>query len=103
MTAPSASTAAHAPGANPTTYLWIWGWLAGLMLLGVLLAEKLTASKQVVVLAIMGLSSVKAVLVGAYYMHLKFDRRWLTYVALSPLLVIALAVLLVSSSRMVRL
>ena len=89
--------------ASPTTYLWIWGWLAGLMLLGVLLAEKLTASKQVVVLAIMGLSTVKAVLVGAYYMHLKFDRRWLTYVALFPLLIIALAVLLVSSSRVVRL
>jgi len=43
------------------------------------------------------------VLVGLYYMHLKFDRRWLTFLALFPVLLIVLAIGVVYSSRLVRL
>ena len=88
--------------ASASTYLWIWGWLAGLMLLGVALSA-LPLSKSTIVLAILALSTVKAALVALYYMHLKFDRRVLALVAMFPLVVIALATLLVLSSRLVTL
>ena len=86
--------------ATSATYLWIWAWLAGLMLLGVGLSE-LPLSKPVIVLAILGLSSIKATLVALYYMHLKFDRKMLVLVAVFPLVIIGLATLLVLSSRLV--
>ncbi len=88
--------------ASASTYLWIWGWLAGLMLLGVALSA-LPVSKSTIVLAILTLSTVKATLVALYYMHLKFDRRVLALVAVFPLIVIVLATLLVLSSRLVTL
>ena len=84
------------------TYLKIWGWLAGLMLLGVLLSE-LPLAKVTIVLIVLALSSVKALLVALYYMHLKMDRRVLTMVALAPLLLILLALGVVFSSRLIRL
>ena len=87
---------------SPAKYLWIWVWLAGLMLLSVLVSE-LALPKRTIVLGVLGLSTIKAVLVGLYYMHLRFDRRWLTFLALFPVLLIVLAVGLVYSSRLVRL
>jgi caa(3)-type oxidase subunit IV len=84
------------------TYMIIWGWLAGLMLLGVGLSE-LPIPKFSIVLIVLALSSVKAVLVGLYYMHLKMDRKVLTLVALFPLVLILLAIGLVFSSALVKL
>lgn len=88
--------------ASASTYLWIWCWLAGLMLLGVA-CSALPLSKSTIVLAILTLSTVKATLVALYYMHLKSDRRVLALVAVFPLVVVALATLLVLSSRLVTL
>jgi cytochrome c oxidase subunit 4 len=94
-------TQAHA--ASPSkTYLAVWGWLAGLMLLSVVLSE-LPIPKQTIILAILALSTVKALLVALYYMHLKMDRRLLAFVAVSPLVLVGLAVLVVLSSRLVKL
>jgi cytochrome c oxidase subunit 4 len=98
MTAPSVS--ASTGHATTRTYLVIWAWLAGLMLLGVGLSE-LPIPKMVIILGILALSSVKAILVALYYMHLKFDRKTLTLVAVFPLVIILLAILLVLSSRFV--
>ena len=84
------------------TYLAIWGWLAGLMLLGVLLA-KLPLAKTTIVLLVLALSCVKAFLVALYYMHLKFDRRLLALVVLAPFLLVILALGVVFSSCLVRL
>lgn len=83
-------------------YLWIWAWLAGLMILSVVVSE-LALPKRTIVFGVLVLSTIKAALVGLYYMHLKFDRRWLTFLALFPVLLIVLAVGLVCSSRLVRL
>ena len=89
--------------ATPTrTYLVIWGWLAGLMLFGVALSA-LPISKGSIVLIVLALSSIKALLVALYYMHLKMDRRLLVLVALAPLLLIGLVLGLVFSSTLVRL
>lgn len=84
------------------TYLAIWGWLAGLMLVSVMLSA-LPLSRSTVALLILSLSTVKAVLVALYYMHLKVDRRLLAFVAAFPLVLIALATLLILSSRLVTL
>ena len=84
------------------TYLVIWGWLAGLMLLGVVLSM-LPIAKATVVLIVLALSSIKAMLVALYYMHLKFDRWVLALVALVPLVLISLALAVVYSSHFVRL
>jgi len=81
---------------TPGRYVWIWVWLAGLMLLGVLLS-RLPIPHRTVVLVVLGLSAIKALLVAAYYMHLKFDARFLTLVAVIPIplcLILAIALLL---------
>ena len=91
-------------GVSPTKlYLAIWGWLAALMLLGVLLSERniLPFPRWGIILTIVILSTIKASLVGMYYMHLKMERRLLAFIALGPLLLIALAVGLLFSSRLV--
>ena len=93
-------TTAHA--ATGKRYLVVWGWLAGLMLLSVLLSG-LPISASTVAWMVLGLSTVKAALVSMYYMHLKFDRRWLLAVVGFPLLLIVLAVGLIASSRLVKL
>ena len=86
-------------------YLAIWGWLAALMLLGVLLSERniLPFPRWGIILTVVILSAIKASLVGMYYMHLKMERRLLAFVALGPLLLIALAVGLIFSSKLVHL
>ena len=84
------------------TYLVIWFWLAGLMLISVALSE-LPLAKAMIVSLVLLLSTVKALLVVLYYMHLKADRRLLTVVAVTPLVIITVAVLVVASSRLVTL
>ncbi len=83
------------------TYLTIWAVLAGLMLLGVLLSE-LPIPKTTVVLLVLMLSSIKAILVALYYMHLKLDRRFLVLVAVAPLFLIALSLSVVFSSTLIK-
>ena len=94
-------------GPGSRTYLLIGIWLVGLMLLGVLLSEMaggvLPLPRWGVVTLILALSTVKATLVALYFMHLKTDQRLLAFVALTPLLLIALALGVVFSSKLVRL
>jgi len=87
------------------TYLEIWAWLAALMLVSVVLSETtlLPMSKAVLVWTVLGLSTIKALLVALYYMHLKLDARLLKFVAVFPLVIIGLAVFVVYSSRFVKL
>lgn len=90
------------PAVSAKLYLVIWGWLAGLMLLGVFISE-LPLSKSAIVLIVLALSSIKAVLVGLYYMHLQSDRRVLALIVLSPLVLLLLVAGLLWSSHLVRL
>ena len=57
--------------ASVRTYLHIWLWLAGLMLLGVALSELsiLPIPVTSIVLIVVGLSTVKALLVALQYHH----------------------------------
>ena len=89
------------------TYLLIGIWLAGLMLLGVLLSEIsgriLPLPRWGVVTLILALSTVKATLVALYYMHLRSDQRLLALVVLAPLVLILLALGVIFSSFLIRL
>ena len=91
--------------ASVKLYLVIWAWLASLMLLGVLLSELsiLPLPHRGIIAVVAGLSTVKAALVALYYMHLKSDQRLLAFVALAPLLLVALALSVVFASRFIRL
>lgn len=88
-------------------YLLIGIWLAGLMLLGVLLSEIsggfLPLPRWGIVSLILALSTIKATLIALYFMHLESDRRWLAVVALFPFVLILLALGVVFSSYFVRL
>jgi caa(3)-type oxidase subunit IV len=95
-------SAAHA---SVKRYLIIWAWLAGLMLLGVILSELsiLPLPHTGVMAVVAGLSTVKAGLVALYYMHLKTDQRLLALVLLAPFLLVALALGVVFSSVFIKL
>ena len=84
-------------------YLAIWGWLAGLMLLGVVLSELpiLPLPHKILIMIVVGLSTVKALLVALYYMHLKMDQRVLALIAVAPLGLIALALSVVFASFLI--
>ncbi|OGX39199.1 MAG: hypothetical protein A3C53_04425 [Omnitrophica WOR_2 bacterium RIFCSPHIGHO2_02_FULL_68_15] len=91
-----------APVMSQAKYVWIWVWLAGLMLLGVLLST-LPIPHRTVVGIVLGLSAVKALLVASYYMHLKFDPTFLTWVAVIPIpFCLALAVTLLLDKPFLR-
>ena len=93
--------------AGAPSYIVIGIWLAGLMLLGVLLSEMaggvLPLPRAGVVALVLGLSTIKALLVALYYMHLKTDRPALILVILAPFVIISLALVVVFSSALVRL
>jgi len=65
-------------------YLAVGVGLAGLVLLGVALSY-LPVSPRMVAFLVLLLSTVKAILVAFYYMHLKLDAKFLTWVALAPI------------------
>ena len=96
---------ADSSASSTRLYLAIWGWLAGLMLLGVVLSEwpLLRLPRAGLVAIVVALSSIKAALVALFYMHLKGDRRLLAFVALAPFGLIALALGVVFSSYLIRL
>jgi len=86
------STAAH-PGFK--LYFLIWGWLIALLAAGTFFSY-LPISKTTIILLILAVSTVKAVLVGLFYMHLKFEKVLpLWVVAIFPFFLIGLASLLV--------
>jgi caa(3)-type oxidase subunit IV len=67
-------------------YMGVWWWLLGLTI-----AEIVVAVLPLVTLAkgflLVGMALSKATLVALYFMHLKFERVFLSMIALSPLVV----------------
>jgi len=64
------------------------GVFLGLLVLTVLeiLAANLPVHKHLVIAALIGMAILKASLVAAFYMHLKFEKVLLTVLALAPLI-----------------
>ena len=82
----------HAEGEN-RLYLGVWGILLGLTLVEVFLAyEHLPVNTMLVLL--MGLSVIKAALIIAYFMHLRFERFNL-FLVLVPMWILVTCLLFV--------
>src|SRR5579863_8233137 len=82
----------HISGANTKTFLYVW--FALLFMTGV---EVFLAYEQIPVLifltALVGLSVIKAALIIAYFMHLKFEKLSL-FLTLFPMLILCIILML---------
>lgn len=88
----AATSNAHAT-AGSRLYVWVWGWLLGLTAVEVFLAyEHLPVNLMLVLL--MGLSVIKAALIVAYFMHLRFERLSL-FLTLVPALMFCISLILI--------
>ena len=86
------STPVHFEGSTKL-FLSILGWLLGLTLIEVFLAY-IHTPLHIMLTVLMGLSIIKAALIMAYFMHLRFERLSLV-LTLVPMLVICICLLFV--------
>src|SRR6476646_7210202 len=82
----------HFAGSNKL-FISIWGWLVALTLVEIFLAY-ITMPIHIMLTVLLGLSIIKAALIVAYFMHLKFERLSLI-LTLVPALVICICLLFV--------
>lgn len=80
----------HFAGSN-RLFIWIWIWLVVLTLLEIFLAYK-PMGVVFMLTILLGLSIIKAALIMAYFMHLKFERLSLI-LTLVPMLVVCICLL----------
>ncbi len=73
-------------------YMKVFGALAIITLIEVIIAF-LPIAKVLIVIFLVALATTKAMLVAMYFMHLKYDRRILTLIACSPLILAAILTL----------
>lgn len=83
---------AHA-GAGSRLYVWNWLWLLALTGVEVYLGYIHLAPALMIVL-LMGISVIKAALIMAYFMHLRFERLSLV-LTLVPALVLCICLILI--------
>jgi cytochrome c oxidase subunit 4 len=82
----------HFAGSNKL-FISIWLWLVGLTLVEIFLAY-MTMPIHIMLTVLLGLSIIKAALIVAYFMHLKFERLSLILTVV-PMLVVCICLLLV--------
>ena len=82
----------HFAGSNKL-FISIWGWLVALTLVEIFLAYR-PMSTVIMLTILLGLSIIKAALIMAYFMHLKFERLSLI-LTLIPMLVVCILLLFV--------
>ena len=81
-------------GAGPRTYLVVAAFLLAITVMEVWIFY-VPALARVLVPILLILSTLKFALVAMFYMHLKFDHAWFSYVFIGPLIIaIGLAVAL---------
>ena len=88
----SAHAEEHFAGTNKL-FISIWIWLVVLTLIEILLAYR-PMSVAIMLTILLGLSVIKAALIVAYFMHLKFERLSLI-LTIVPMLVVCIVLLLV--------
>jgi cytochrome c oxidase subunit 4 len=88
----SAHVEEHFAGSNKL-YISIWGWLLGLTLIEIFLAYK-PMPIHFMLTILLGLSIIKAALIVAYFMHMKFERLSLI-LTIVPMLVVCICLLFV--------
>ena len=80
-------------------YMGIWWWLLILTVLEVA-TTKLPAPKAIVVILLVGMALTKAAMVAMYFMHLRFEKKILAMIAITPLaLCVFLALMLLPDSK----
>src|SRR5215218_4502304 len=82
----------HFAGSNKL-FISIWVWLVVLTLIEIFLAYK-PMPIHIMLVVLLGLSIIKAALIVAYFMHLKFERLSLI-LTIVPMLVICILLLFV--------
>ena len=82
----------HFAGSNKL-FTSIWAWLVALTLIEIYLAYKPMPIRYMLTI-LLGLSIIKAALIVAYFMHLKFERLSLI-LTIVPMLVICICLLFV--------
>ena len=82
----------HFAGSN-RLFTFIWIWLVALTLIEILLAYR-PMSTILMLTILLGLSIIKAALIVAYFMHLKFERLSLI-LTIVPMLVVCICLLFV--------
>jgi cytochrome c oxidase subunit 4 len=89
LTKTSASDVAeqHAAGAHPP-YLWVWAALAVLTLIEYFYAALFKSWFAVLLLGLLVWAAIKAGLVGWWFMHLKYEGKWV-YILIVPAFVLA--------------
>ena len=88
----SAHIEEHFAGSNKL-FTSIWAWLIGLTLIEIFLAYRPMPIRYMLTI-LMGLSIIKAALIVAYFMHMKFERLSLI-LTIVPMLVICICLLFV--------
>lgn len=88
----SAHAEEHFAGSNKL-FTSIWGWLILLTLVEIFLAYK-PMSVMIMLTILLGLSIIKAALIVAYFMHLKFERLSLV-LTIVPMLVVCILLLFI--------
>jgi cytochrome c oxidase subunit 4 len=82
----------HFAGSNKL-FISIWGWLVALTLVEIFLAYK-PMPIHLMLIVLLGLSIIKAALIIAYFMHLKFERLSLI-LTIIPMLIVCILLLFV--------
>jgi cytochrome c oxidase subunit 4 len=82
----------HFAGSNKL-FISIWGWLVALTLVEIFLAYK-PMPIHLMLLVLLGLSIIKAGLIVAYFMHMKFERLSLI-LTIVPMLIVCIMLLFV--------
>lgn len=90
MTDRSVGTTEGQPQGQARLYVIAWIVLVAITMLEVSLILVFQISPRVRVTALILLALMKASLIGAYYMNLRFERLAMVYVAVIPLLLLAL-------------
>jgi cytochrome c oxidase subunit 4 len=88
----SAHAEEHFAGSNKL-FISIWVWLLVLTLIEIFLAYK-PMSTVIMLTILLGLSIIKAALIVAYFMHLKFERLSLVLTVV-PMLVVCILLLFI--------
>lgn len=74
------------PGAGPRTYLVVAAFLVAITVMEVWVFY-IPALARVLVPILLILSACKFALVAMFYMHLRFDHAWFSYVFVAPLII----------------
>ena len=90
----------HIEGATTGTFVKVWFVLLGLTGVEVLLAY-LQVPTLIMLTALLGLSIIKAALIIAYFMHMKFEKLSL-FLTLFPMLIFCIILMLIFLGDAVR-